>query len=146
MTTLYQPDACRFRVTDHPVRFDSARDAIDAISAFEAATLEDFEYEVRAVNDDGQYVAAANALIRISGKFVRGYLEAAPDAYSVIGYRDPEADPLTAKPDFAAYSPTLETAKRDRDAYRLDVPGIRLWVILDNLTGAAQLRQYSGTL
>jgi hypothetical protein len=145
MSTLYQPDACRFRVSDQPIRFDSARDAIDAISAFEAATLEDFEYEVRAVNDDGQYVAAANALIRIGGKFVRGYLEVRPDAFSVIGYSDEDADPITAKPDFAAYSPTLETAKRDHDAYRLDVPGIRLWVILDNLTGAAAIRQYSAS-
>ena len=141
MTTLYQPQGGAYRVTDHPIRFSSARDAIDAISAFEASTTEDFEYQISAVNDRGEYTAAANALHKIGDKFVRGYLETNPGAFSVIGYRNFDADPLTAKPDFAAYSPTLETAKSDREHYRQTVPGIRLWVILDNTTGAAVFRR-----
>jgi hypothetical protein len=58
-----------------PYKFDSARDAIDAVSAFEASTLEDWEYEIYLLNDNGNYGVKANALIRIDGKIVRGYLK-----------------------------------------------------------------------
>ena len=134
MTTLYQPNGGAFRVTDHPIRFPSARDAIDAISAFEASTREDFEYEIRAVNGEGEYVAAANALIRINGKFVRGYLEANPTAFSVLGFRAIDADPAAVRPDFAAYSPTEETAAADCAHYRAARPDLKFWIIQDNAT------------
>ena len=58
-----------------PRKFASARDAIDAVSAFEEATREEWEYEIHLFDDDGNYVVKANALIRIDGKFFHGYLK-----------------------------------------------------------------------
>ena len=54
--------------------WQSARDAIDAVSAFEASTLDDWEYEIRAIDDDGTYVVLVKPLLYAKGLRERGYL------------------------------------------------------------------------
>lgn len=62
-----------------------------------------------------------------------------PTAYSVLGWRSANADPDRDRPDFAAYSPTEETAHDDRDAYRRDRDDLHLWAIIENATGVRTL-------
>jgi hypothetical protein len=62
-----------FEIAAAPHRFGSARDAIDAVSAFEASSLHDWEYALQCVTDDPGhiYVVRLNCL---TGTRVRGYL------------------------------------------------------------------------
>jgi hypothetical protein len=57
-------------------------------------------------------------------------------AFSVLGYLDAKADPDRDPCQFAAYAPSAQDAKGDRDAYRASHPEIRLWVVKNNATGA----------
>lgn len=62
----------RFELSAEPWAFGSARDAIDAVSAFEAATLHDWEYQIECACDDPEEWRVR--LNCITGKPVRGYL------------------------------------------------------------------------
>jgi hypothetical protein len=59
-------------------------------------------------------------------------------AFSVLGFRDSDAEVLRDKPDFAAYAPSATDAKADRDAYKAARPDIHLWAVMNNAT-----RQYT---
>lgn len=67
-----------FEVHEERYTFDSARDAIDAASAFEASTISHWEYEVRCLYDENWYVRVN--CIDGPDRFVRGYLAPQGDA------------------------------------------------------------------
>lgn len=59
-----------------------------------------------------------------------------PRAFSVLGFRDPNARAYD-RPNFAAYSPTAEAAKEDRRTYAFNRPDLKAWAIIDHATGRA---------
>lgn len=63
-----------FTVSDRAHWFDSARDAIDAVSAFEANAVDDWEYRLEASFRDDALHYRVN-LNNLSDTRQRGYLE-----------------------------------------------------------------------
>lgn len=61
---------------DNAVRFDSARDAIDAVSAFEQSVITNWEYDIRAVDesDDGGFAYEVHVHQLDAGVLFRGFL------------------------------------------------------------------------